>query len=99
MFYLCGMEPSDQLLTIEQLSAGQLADFINDLIERDFSRLIQLLYRLDVSEEKLKSVLIENPTGDAGMMMAQIIMARIAQREKTKDMFKQDGEIPDAEKW
>lgn len=93
------MESSEQLLTLEQLSATQLADFINDLIERDFSRLIQLLYRLDVSEDKLKSVLIENPTGDAGMMMAQIIMERIAQREKTKDMFRNDGEIPEAEKW
>ncbi len=76
-----------------------MADFINDLIDRDFSRLVQILYRLDVSEDKLKMVLIENPTGDAGTMIAQIILDRIAQREKTKDMFKHDGEIPDSEKW
>jgi len=76
-----------------------MADFINDLIDKDFSRLVQILYRLDVSEDKLKSVLIENPTGDAGLMIARIIIDRIAQREKTKDMFRQNGEIPDAEKW
>ncbi len=93
------MDSAEPLLTLEQLSASQLADFINNLIERDFSRLVQLLYRLDVSEEKIKTVLIENPSGDAGAMLAQIILERIAQREKTKNMFRQEGKIPDADKW
>jgi hypothetical protein len=93
------MEADNQLLTIEQLSASQMTDFINDLIEKDFSRLVQLLYRLDVSESKLKSVLLENPTGDAGNMIAALIIERIAQREKAKDLFKDAREIPEEEKW
>ena len=93
------METDNQLLTIEKLTATQMADFINELIEKDFSRLVQLLYRLDVSEDKLKSVLIEHPTGDAGGLIAQLIMERIAQREIAKNMFTQQGEIPEEEKW
>ncbi len=73
--------------------------FINELIEKDFSRLVQILYRLDVSEDKLKSVLIENPTGDAGNMIATLILERIAQRESTKNMFTQQGEIAEDDKW
>jgi hypothetical protein len=93
------METENQLLTIEKLTASQMADFINSLIEKDFSRLVQLLYRLDVSEDKLKSVLIEHPTGDAGDLIAQLIIERIAQRELAKNMFTQKGEIPEEEKW
>ena len=93
------METENQLLTIEKLTASQMADFINSLIEKVFSRLVQLLYRLDVSEDKLKSVLIEHPTGDAGDLIAQLIIERIAQRELAKNMFTQKGEIPEEEKW
>jgi hypothetical protein len=93
------MEKENELLRLEDLTAEQLAEFINDLIDRDFSRLVQLLYRLDVSEDKLKSVLLEHPTGDAGDMIALLIIERIAQRQKAKELFKQDGEIPKDEKW
>jgi hypothetical protein len=93
------MDQENNLLTLEQLSETQLSDFINELIDKDFSRLVQILYRLDVSEEKLKSVLLEHPTGDAGEMITKLILERIAQREKAKQQFKQSGEIPEAEKW
>ena len=93
------MEAENELLRLEDLSAQQMAEFINSLIDKDFSRLVQLLYRLDVSEDKLKSVLLEHPTGDAGDMIANLIIERIAQREKAKEMFKKDDPIPDDEKW
>jgi hypothetical protein len=93
------MEKENELLRLEDLTAEQMASFINDLIEKDFARLVQILYRLDVSEDKLKSVLLEHPTGDAGNMIAVLIMQRIAQREKAKELFKPEGDIPDDEKW
>jgi hypothetical protein len=93
------MEKENELLRLEDLTAEQMASFINDLIEKDFARLVQLLYRLDVSEDKLKLVLLEHPTGDAGNMIAVLIMERIAQREKAKELFKQEGDIPEDEKW
>ncbi|MES2374595.1 MAG: hypothetical protein V4557_18610 [Bacteroidota bacterium] len=93
------MEKENELLRLEDLTAEQMASFINDLIDKDFARLVQLLYRLDVSEDKLKSVLLEHPTGDAGNMIAALIMERIAQREKAKELFKQEGDVPEDEKW
>lgn len=93
------MEKENELLRLEDLTAQQMASFINDLVDKDFARLVQLLYRLDVSEDKLKSVLLEHPTADAGNMIATLIMERIAQREKAKELFKQEGEIPENEKW
>ena len=93
------METTNEILTLEELSFDQLAIFVNDLIEKDFSRLVQLLYRLDVSEEKLRSVLLELPTGDAGDMIAKLIIERIDQRKKAKELFKQQIDIPEDEKW
>lgn len=96
--YWC-MGTDNELLKLEDLSAEQLAQFVHELIDKDFSRMVQLLYRLDVSEDKLRSVLLEHPTGDAGEMIAALILERIAQREKNKQLFKQEGEIPEDEKW
>ena len=93
------MDTENELLKQAELTAEQLSIFINDLIEKDFSRLVQILYRLDVSEDKLKTVLLETPTGDAGNMIAKLIMERIEQRQKTKELFRQEGEIPEDEKW
>lgn len=93
------MENGNELLKLEDLSREQLVQFIHQLIDTDFPRLVQLLYRLDVSEAKIRSVLLENPTGDAGDMIAQLITDRIAQREKNKQLFKQEGEIPEEDKW
>ncbi|MCA6449692.1 MAG: hypothetical protein IM584_03050 [Chitinophagaceae bacterium] len=93
------MSTDNELLKLEDLGPEQLAEFIHQLIDKDFSRLVQLLYRLDVSEAKLRSVLLEHPTGDAGEMIAQLILERIAQREKNKQLFKQQGDIPEDEKW
>lgn len=93
------MSTDNELLKLEDLGPEQLAEFIHQLIDKDFSRLVQLLYRLDVSEAKLRSVLLEHPTGDAGEMIAQLILERIAQKEKNKQLFKQQGDIPEDEKW
>jgi hypothetical protein len=49
------------LLKLEELSPAQLSDYIQGLIDRDFNSLLQLLYRLDVSEEKLRFHSMKTP--------------------------------------
>lgn len=93
------MAADNELLTIESLSAEQLAEYIRQLIDTDFQRLVQLLYRLDVSEEKLKNLLSDNPSGDAGAMIAQLVMERMEQSRKTRDMFRQENDIAEDERW
>lgn len=93
------IEAGNELITLAKLSHEQLTAFITELIDQDFSRLVQLLYRLDVSEDKLKKVLLDNPEGDAAGMIAKLVMERIEQSRKSKEMFPPPKNIPEDEKW
>ena len=75
------------LLALEKLSTLELETMINDLIKEDFSKLVQLLYRIDVSEAKLKNVLKEHPNEDAGKLMAKIVIERLAATKKARESF------------
>ena len=75
------------LLALEKLSTLELETMINDLIKEDFSKLVQLLYRIDVSEAKLKNVLKEHPNEDAGKLIAQIVIERLAATKKARESF------------
>ncbi|NCI47678.1 hypothetical protein [Sediminibacterium soli] len=93
------MEPDNELLALEKRSPEQLAEFVNELIEKDFSQLVQLLYRLDVSEEKIKHALTENPASDAGTMIAALLIERMQQSRLAREAFRPDSEIPEEERW
>ena len=75
------------LLELEKLSTSQLEDFINECIKSDFSRLVQLLYRIDVSEQKLKTILQSKPNEDAGKLIAAVIVERLAATKKAREGF------------
>ena len=74
-------------LSMDELQA-QLADRINDLIQTDFERLVGLLYRIDVSESKLKQWLKAAPGEDAGKIMAALIIERELQKIRTREQFR-----------
>ena len=57
-----------------------LVERINELIESDFSRLISILYRQDISEIKLRQLLKENRNTDAAKVIADMMIER--EREK-----------------
>ena len=62
----------------------ELSSNINHLIQNNFEKLVTLLYRIDVSESKLKYLLKENPNEDAGKMIAHLIIERQIQKIKLK---------------
>jgi len=73
---------------------------INELIEKDFQKLVNLLYRLDVSEEKLRKQLDQNPGKDAGEIITVLILERQEQKIKSRGQYsKRDDNIDEAEKW
>ena len=76
-----------------------LAGKINELLTTDFQKLITILYRVDVSEGKLKKLLQENPTADAGLIIADLMMERQLQKSKSKKETKINNDIPDDESW
>ena len=76
-----------------------LAKKINELINSDFSRLISMLYRVDVSEQKLKNLLKENPGIDAGILIADLMIERQAEKIRSCQQNQMDDNISDEEKW
>lgn len=87
----------------EQLAQPQLqaklSAAINDMIVHHFDELIQLLYRMDVSEAKLKEMLQQHAADDASDIIATLILERQQQKIKTREMFKAATDIPEEEKW
>ena len=77
----------------------KLAAQINHLIQADFHRLVAILYRLDISESKLKKTLEENTDREAGELMAELIIERQLQKLKMREIYRSDHDIPDEEKW
>ena len=79
---------------------AQLSVYINRLIKNDFDKLITYLYRIDVNEQKLKSLLQQNPNEDAGNIIATLIIERQQQKIKIREQFIQQNTNFDAEeKW
>jgi hypothetical protein len=76
-----------------------LSNYINGLIDKNFQQLVHLLYRLDVSENKVRETL-NNSTGDAGLIIADLVIERQLQKIKTRKEWKQNGgDINENEKW
>ncbi|HMR93485.1 MAG TPA: hypothetical protein PKC69_14275 [Chitinophagaceae bacterium] len=60
---------------------------ISRLIAGDMNKLISLLYRLDVSEEKLKQTLQSHPQEDAARLITALVVERQWQRIKSREQF------------
>lgn len=83
----------------EELEA-KLSVFINDLINHNFQQLVQILYRIDVNESKLKKLLQDNPQQDAGNLIARLIIERQLQKMKLKQEFRNKPPADnEEEKW
>jgi hypothetical protein len=78
---------------LEQLGPSDLIAFINECIQHDFNKLVQLLYRIDVSEEKLKYILQLNPNEDAAKLIAAVIIERLAATKAARASFSRTGKI------
>lgn len=77
-----------------------LAAHINQLIKNNFEQLIALLYKIDVSEQKLKQQLAHHPGEDAGQLIAALIIERLQQKAEFKKQFRQKPSATDnEEKW
>ena len=58
---------------------------VEDLLAKDFKHLINVLYRIDVSEEKLKEALAESTDNPASIITKMIIereLQKVATRKK-----------------
>lgn len=89
-----------QLTAIEEAEMQeQLIQYINHLLVYDFNKLVQILYRVDVSEQKLKELLKANAQTDAATIIAALLIQRQIEKIKTKEAFKPNDNITDEDKW
>ena len=77
----------------------QLTDCINYLLLHDFAALVQILYRVDVSEQKLKTLLQQQPQKDAAVIIAHLLLERQEEKKKSKESSRFNDDIPEDEKW
>jgi len=89
---LAEQTPGDKLETL-------LAEKINALIQSDFSALVQLLYKVDVSETRLRTLLETKANEDAGLLIARLILERQQQKILTRRQFQGDGPASGEERW
>lgn len=78
---------------------SKLAEVINHLIQTDFTQLVNILYRMDVSETRLKQVLAQEPGANAGQLIAALMVERQLEKINTRSRYRAPNDIPDDEKW
>ena len=77
----------------------QLSVHLNYLIQHDFQKLVSILYRIDVSEAKLKYLLKENTDKDASPIIADLIIERQLQKIKSRQEHRRDSTSSLDESW
>lgn len=85
----------ESLHTVRQ----QLQTYINDLIQHDFAKLIELLYRVDINEKKLKELLAANQGINSAVLISDLLIERQLQKRAWRQTHKPDADIPDEERW
>ena len=78
-----------------------LAEKVNALIEGNFDQLLQLLYRIDINEQRLRRLLVENEGEDAGLMIARLILQRQWEKMESRRKYRQDtdADVEGEERW
>jgi hypothetical protein len=76
-----------------------LSNRLKSMINDDFSGLLQILYRLDISESKLRDLISTDLGKPASELIAHLIIERQLQKVESRKMFKPSNDIPENEKW
>jgi hypothetical protein len=87
----------------EEISGEKLNEemnvFIDELIKNDFQKLIQILYKVDINEAKLKQLLQQNSGKDPSKIISNLIIERLHQKIESRKNFASPNDIKEDEKW
>lgn len=83
------VEPQDveKFDDLEELRAW-LKENIEWLLDNDFERLLGILYRIDVSEVKIRRLIEQNEGENAALIIADLIIERQAQKVASRKKYK-----------
>lgn len=85
-------ENEDSLPLVESYPSW-LVNGLQYLLENRFADLLQLLYRRDISEEKVKAIFAGQPTGEIAHELAKLFIEREALRQRIRKRYS-GGESP-----
>ncbi len=97
-----------QLLEENSVSFNSFAEFrkfivkkINDWILNDFEHLLYLLYRIDVHEDKVRTLMQQHKGENAAEIIADLIIDRQRQKIETRKMFHMEKpiDVDESELW
>ena len=77
----------------------ELEESINWMILHRFEALVQTLYRMDVDETRLRTLLARPGDTDAARIIANLLVERQLQKLRTRRQFRRDPDIPEEDKW
>ncbi|MGV3530263.1 MAG: hypothetical protein ACO1OO_15280 [Flavisolibacter sp.] len=77
----------------------RLQHLVAELIDKDFERLVWLLYRVDVDEATLRFDLQKSPAADAAAIITERILERLRQKKASREKYHTDPNASDEEKW
>lgn len=75
------------ITSVAQL-ATQLTEVFEWLLERDEQRLLQILYRIDLGEEKLQSAMRNNVDQSLAALLSKMVLLREAQKVIIRHHYK-----------
>src|SRR4051794_38556623 len=85
-------------ISFEELER-RLAEHISELLSKDLNGVLQILYRIDVREDRVKKELRLQADKDAGWVIARLIIERQLEKLKTRRAFRRDENMNEEEKW
>lgn len=86
------IEPKYFPVVVEENEAWEklgelIAEKVLYLMENDVEQLKYVLYRLDINERKVKTVLAESPFGEAASGIADLILKREIEKAQTRQQY------------
>ena len=93
LVWSCEIVASDNLVSEEDQSYEalheRLTSYLNDLVATDFNRLVAILYRIDISQEKAIVALAENAEEEtSGQTLARLIIERQLEKVITRRKYR-----------
>jgi hypothetical protein len=85
-------------ITEEQLEKA-LSEVIYNMIEHDLEKLFAILYRLDVSEQKVHAALRMGNDIPGHIAIAKLIIARQKEKALSRITYRQDKEDDEVSRW
>lgn len=82
-----------------QKARDQLEAYINELIQHDFPKLVELLYRVDVNEKRLKELLSLHIDTNSATLIADLLIERQLQKRDWRQGHPPNTDIPEEERW